>query len=127
MLRTKFTHHNQKVIQKRITVDKKIAPLIRWMNNLNGVITQFSCEGAKVLKENNWVNSKIPYVTFNCFCPTSLYYIFTHVALYTCEIKVENYPLNYGPIRYSFYFKSPEKLKECISNLPKIKMEIYEI
>jgi hypothetical protein len=114
MLRTKFKHHCQKIIQKRIVVDEKIAPLIRWMNNLNGVITQFSCEGART-------------VTFNCFFPTSLYYIFTYIAPYCCEIKMGNYPLHHGPMRYSFYFGSPKKLKECISNLPKIKMDIYEV
>jgi hypothetical protein len=127
MLRTKFKHHCQKIIQKRIVVDEKIAPLIRWMNNLNGVITQFSCEGARTVKESGWGKSSIPYVTFNCFFPTSLYYIFTYIAPYCCEIKMGNYPLHHGPMRYSFYFGSPKKLKECISNLPKIKMDIYEV
>ena len=119
--------HKQKIVQKRNLVDEKIAPLIRWMNNLNGVITHFSCQGAKTKEDPKFGTSTIPYVAFYCFFPTSLYYIFTYISPYCCEIITSKYPNEHGPIRYGFYFESPKKLKECISNLPKIEMDIYEV
>jgi hypothetical protein len=120
--------HKQQVICKKISVDAGIAPLIEWMNNLNGVVTQFSCEGKKkeISTEIGFSTNIMPYVAFYCFNHSSLYYVFEFIAPYAETIRVGAFP-KYSQNRYSFYFKNKKDLKACIQNLPEINMDIYDV
>lgn len=59
---------------KTIRVDKKIVPVVKWLNGLFEVFTVWSCQGtpATVEKFSSEIQYDPPYVLFYCSCRESL-------------------------------------------------------
>lgn len=48
---------------KTVLVDKKIAPLVQWLNGFEDCFTEYSCQGLKPSEKNEF-SSVLPYIKF---------------------------------------------------------------
>ena len=56
-------HKTVKLVIKTANIDKKMVPVINWLNGFENVLTKFCCEGGKYPHNNE---SYSPYVIFYC-------------------------------------------------------------
>ena len=58
-LHAPIEHRQRRVVLKRVPVDVGIIPVVRWLNNLAHVTTEYSCQGYDDVVQR-------PYVLFRC-------------------------------------------------------------
>jgi hypothetical protein len=62
------THHDAwDVVIKTASVDKGVAPVVKWLNSFDGIVTRWSCEG-----DGGNDPPRKPYVLFYCEDPMDL-------------------------------------------------------
>ena len=98
-------HETENIVIKSGDVDKGIVTTINWLNSLDGVTTQYSCEGEP--GEN--ACSK-PYVLFTCWDILSLMTILKETrTVAICEVTWYEDNMQ---IRYWLKFQSKAKLNQ---------------
>jgi len=110
-------HKTKSIKIKRIEVDEKIIPLVKWINKFNGTMTDYSCQGSK---------NQGTYISFHCWNSLSLFYIMKYIGPYTFYINVDNGMTGYSDTRFILTFTDSKQLQTCIKKLPKIPIEEYE-
>jgi hypothetical protein len=96
-------HQTQEVILKKANIDKKLIPLVKWMNKI-GLITQFCCQGNRL--QDPYVLFYVPDINI---LPRFLYKLNTKVK----ELNYKEYrfpevtvQLWEGNLRYTLTLKS---------------------
>ena len=56
-------HATSNIVIKKADVDKKIIPVVNWLNSFASVTTKWSCQGDAKDSKSPWLG---PYVVFSC-------------------------------------------------------------
>lgn len=112
-------HKTKNIIIKQEDVDKKIIPVVNWLNSFNGICTLSCCEGySKKEIEKDKELSYRSYVLFSCSNNWSLMQLmqkFTYFnSSWPARTEVNFYPEYNYPIRYSIVFENKSVLKKFI-------------
>jgi hypothetical protein len=78
-----------------VPVDEEIAPLVKWMNSLKGVKTQFSCQGNICFEHTR----NRPYIIFFCEEESTIVELAKLAAQFMESNAVENYSLSLFDIK----------------------------
>ena len=85
-------HETERVALKMSNIDKKMVPVINWLNSFESVFTTACCED----------NMNKPYFCFYCHCPLTLTFVLATISGFArTEIEYWN-----GLIRYEARFYS---------------------
>lgn len=71
---------------KKVEIDIEIVPIVKWLNNLSGVETQYCCQG-EIVPKNNWHR---PHVIFNCSDPKTIEMIARLSDKFCCDMSESN-------------------------------------
>jgi len=71
LLKEEKMKHETVIMTMQVLIDKEIVPTVKWLNELDGVMTLYSCQGDK---------QKDAYVKFKCINPNSLKLIIKKLA-----------------------------------------------
>jgi len=102
-------HKTKNIIIKKKSVDEKIAPVIKWLNSFNSVITFYCCQGNDKEKYK-------PYVLFSCYEIENLLEILRVIRGYNIECHVD-WALENFPLRYKLHFYNTDTLQEFVKTL----------
>jgi len=109
---TDKAHITLKMPLKMIEVDKKIAPVVRWVNSFQSVHTLYSCEGSKKRSRQN------PYVLFSCHKFADLCKIVNFLP-HSSKTRVEVVPsCDMRALTYRLAFANQAELETFIERLP---------
>ena len=106
---TEITHDATRIVLKRAVVDKKMQPIIKWLNSFDGVFTRWCCEGMCTIEEDY----PKPYVLFYCDGQEDLNEILRSLRDYG-KVEVEFYQNRM--IRYCLRFRSLAVMEDFIKN-----------
>jgi hypothetical protein len=103
-------HKTKKISLKKVEIDKKIIPVIKWLNSFDDICTTHCCEGDDKLEIE-------PYVLFWCLMPDLVLEIAKKLGhLGTCSIWVTP---GSSPYRWSLKFHSKKCMKTFIKHFLK--------
>jgi hypothetical protein len=108
-------HKTKEISLKTIKVDVGIVPVVQWLNRLNSVFTQHSCEGFTPKQKcqfdkDGYAPSSDPYVVFFCFNGSQLEFILDMTHDYG-DVKISRWE-NF--LRYNLTFFDKDRLKQFI-------------
>lgn len=94
-------HETSEIIIKKAQIDKKIQPLIEWLNGFKDIQTEHCCEGG-----GSSINK--PYVVFRCSSNLTLLVILARTMSFS-NTEVEYYG---GGLRYIMRFEDCKILED---------------
>ena len=112
-------HKTKNIVIKQEDVDKKIIPVVDWLNSFNGICTLYCCEGysKKEIDKNGRLSFR-SYVLFSSSDNWSLMQVmqkFNKFAdIWPARVELNFHPEYNYPIRYHMVFEDKSVLKKFI-------------